>query len=39
LAVFTAIYEVPANAASLKAKVGALKLLGNTEALIDLGLK
>jgi hypothetical protein len=35
----TAIYEVPANAASLKAKVGDLKLLGNKEALIDLGLK
>lgn len=35
----TAIYEVPANAASLKAKVGDLKLFGNKEALIDLGLK
>lgn len=35
----TAIYEVPANAAGLKAQAGDLKLLGNTSALIDLGLK
>lgn len=33
----TVIYEVPGNAAGLKAKVGDLKLLGGAEAFIDLG--
>jgi len=34
----TAIYEVPATAAGLKAQVSDLKLIGNDSALIDLGL-
>jgi len=34
----TAIYEVPANAAGLKAQVTDLKMLGDASALIDLGL-
>jgi len=32
------IYEIPANAIGLKARAGDLKLFGNNEALIDLGL-
>lgn len=35
----TAIYEVPANASGLQAKVGDLKLFGGAEALINLGLE
>ena len=34
----TAIYELPSNAAGLKAQVSDLKLVGNASALIDLGL-
>ena len=34
----TAIYELPSNAAGLKAQVSDLKLVGNDSALIDLGL-
>jgi hypothetical protein len=34
----TAIYEVPTNAAGLKAQAGDLKILGGESALIDLGL-
>ncbi len=35
----TAIYEVPANVAGLKAQVSDLKLLGNQSALVELGLR
>lgn len=35
----TAVYEVPANAENLRAKVGDLKPFGSKETLIDLGLK
>ncbi|KPV53408.1 hypothetical protein SE17_09855 [Kouleothrix aurantiaca] len=35
----TAIYEVPANAAGLKAQVTDLKIIGSDSSLVDLGLK
>jgi hypothetical protein len=35
----TAIYEVPANVAGLKAQVTDLKMLGDASSLVDLGLK
>lgn len=35
----TAIYEVPANAAGLKAQVTDLKIVGDASSLVDLGLK